>query len=188
MTVRELWTGIKRSVGAALDRMQLGVVIVAGLAAVVIAFGALGLAMLDGPSAPDDLGLGRPPGSVAERDPASGTDGPGVAGAGGDSLSDGLTTDGAGGGGSGGDAPSSGAGGTSDDTRAGAGAPSPAGGSGSPVGTPPTTAPTTTSASVPRTTAPTAPATTAAPPSTPTTAPPHEPGLVGGLLDLLGLG
>jgi hypothetical protein len=188
MTVRELWAEMRNSVGAALDRMHPGVLIVGGLAAVVIAFGAFGLALLDDGSAVDDLGLDSPPGRAAEGDSASDPEGAEVGGVGGDSLSEGLTTRGAGaGGGSGGDAPSSGADGTGDDTAAGAGAPSPAGGVGSPATTPPTTRPTTT-VSVPRTTAPPTPSTSAAPPSTATTAPPHEPGLVGGLLDLLGLG
>jgi hypothetical protein len=187
-TVRELWVKIKDSVGAALDRMHPGVLIVGGLAAVVIAFGAFGLAMLDDGSALDDLGLDSPPGRAVEGDSPSGPDGTDAGGGSGDSLSEGLTTSGAGaGGGSGADGPSSGADGTRQDAMVDAGAPSPAGAAGSPATAPPTTRYPTTSDSVPRTTVPPTPATTAAPPSTPTTEPPHEPGVIGGLLDLLGL-
>jgi hypothetical protein len=192
-TVRDLWAQLKESVGRALDRLNPGVLIVTGLAAVVIAFGAFGLAMLaDDGSSVDDLGLGAPPGRDAEGDSASGTGGTGVGGTGGtggDSLSEGLTTRGPGaGGGSGdteGDAPAD-AHRTDDNATADPGAPSPAADAGSAATGPSTTRPTTTSASVPRTTV---PATTASPPSTPsTTEPPHEPGLIGGLLDVLGLG
>jgi hypothetical protein len=184
--VRDLWTHLKERVGSALDRVHPGVLIVGGLAAVVIAFGALGLTMLaDDGSGLDDLGLGAPPGRPEDGDSASGTGGAGGGGVGGDSLSEGLTTRGPGGGGSGGDGPA-GAAGTGENAMADGRAPSPAADEGSPATPPPTTRPTTTSAAVPRTTA---PATTAIPPSTPTTtAPPHDPGLIGGLLDVLGLG
>ena len=182
--MRDLWAQLKESVGSALDRVHPGVLIVAGLAAVVIAFGALGLSMLaDGRSGLDDLGLSAPPGRAEEGDSASGTGGAG-GNLGGDPLSEGLTTRGPGAGG-GGDGPA-GAGGTGENAMADGRAPSPAADAGLPATAPPTTGPTTTSASVPRTTAPAATATTAVPPST--TEPPHEPGLIGGLLDVLGLG
>ncbi len=61
-TMRDLWAELKQAVGAALDRVHPGVLIVTGLAAVVIVFGALGLAMLaDGDRGVEDLGLGAPP-------------------------------------------------------------------------------------------------------------------------------
>ena len=127
-TVRDLWAQLKESVSAALDRVSPGMLIAAGLAAVVLAFGALGLSMLaDGGSGLEDLGLGAPPGRGEEGDPASGTGDAEVGGLGGDSLSEGLTTRGPGAsGGSGGrdDGPA-GADGTGENAMAAPGSPSP---------------------------------------------------------------
>jgi hypothetical protein len=182
MTVRDLWAQLKESVGTTLDRVHPSVLIVTGLAAVVIAFGALGLAMLDDGSGLGDLGLDAPPDRAEEGDAASGTGG--GTGVGSDSLSEGLTTRGPGAGST--DDGPAGADGTGENGMADPGAPSPAAAGDSPGTAAPTTGPTTTSASVPRTTAPATTATTAGPPSTPsTTEPPHGSGVIGGLLDLL---
>ena len=75
-TVRDLWAELKESVGTALDRVHPGVLIVTGLAAVVIAFGALGLAMLaDGDRASTTSASAPRPDRAAEGDAASGTGG-----------------------------------------------------------------------------------------------------------------
>ncbi len=186
--MRDLWAELKEAVGAALDRVHPGVLIVTGLVAVVIVFGALGLAMLaDGDPGVDDLGLGAPPARAAEGEAASDDGGSAGSGGGGDSLSEGLTTRGedASGDSDGSPAPAVAPAATTD------AAPSPAG-DGSPAdggGPSPATGPTTTGA--PAAPEPTAPATTAttAVPTTSTTAPEQSsPGLVGGLLDVLGLG
>lgn len=188
-TVRDVWVQLKESVSAALDRVSPGVLIATGLAAVVLAFGAWGLSMVaDGGSGLEDLDLGAPPGRGEEGDPTSGAGDAEVGGPGGDSLSEGLTTRGPGASGVEDDGPS-GAGGTGENAMADPGSPSPTADAGSPTTGSPTTHPDTTSPSVPRTTAPATTATTAGPSSTPTTTgPPHEPGLIGGLLDVLGLG
>ncbi len=189
--MRDLLAGVKESVGAALDRVHPGVLILAGLTAVVIVFGAFGLAMLaDDDRGLDDLGLGAPPARAADGEAASDADETGASTGGGDSLSDGLTTHGADGSGSGrvepvaAGAPASGA---TDAQAQSASGPSPGASTGATT-QPPATGSATTVAPAPE---PTAPATTAttAPPTTSTTAPPSgSPGLIGGLLHVLGLG
>lgn len=181
-TVRYLWADLKQSVSAALDRIHPGVLIVTGLAAVALAFGALAVATLDERgSGLDDLGLGAPEGPMADGDSASGE--AGVTGGDGDSLTDGLAVDGP---------RTETAAGRADDDAA-ADAPSGTAGSGAPHTTearpaagPLSTEGTTTSAPPPGT-APTTTATTV-PPSSTTVPPTEDPGLIGGLLDLLGLG
>lgn len=191
-TVRDHWAQVKGSVSAALDRVSPGMLIATGLAAVLLAFGALGLSLLaDGGSRPEDLDLAAPPGGGEEGDSTAGTGDAAVGGVAGDSLSDGLTTRGPGARNrdTGGDDEPAGADGTGENAMAGPVAPSPTAAAGSPTTASPTTDLDTTSPSVPRTTAPATTATTASPPSTPTTTePPHGPGLIGGLLDVLGLG
>lgn len=190
--MRDLWAQLKESVSAAADRVSPGVLIATGLAAVVLAFGALGLSLLaDDGSGLDDLDLGAPPDRAAEGDATSGADGTGAGGIDGDPLSEGLTTNGPAAGGDSGDGADGPAAGEprGENALAAPGAPSPTADAGSPTTASPTTRPTTTSPSVPGTTVPATTATTADPPSTPTTAePPHEAGVIGGLLDLLGLG
>ena len=189
--MRDLWAGVKESAGAALDRVHPGVLILAGLTAVVVVFGALGLAMLaDDDRSLDDLGLGAPPARAAEGEAGSDADGAGGSTGGGDSLSDGLTTQGPGGSGSRLVEPvAAGApvGGATDAEAQSASGPSPGAARGATT-QPPATGSTSTVAPDPE---PTAPATTAttAPPTTSTTAPPSgSPGLIGGLLHVLGLG
>ena len=185
--MRDLWAELKQAVGAALDRVHPGVLIGTGLAAVVIVFGALGLAMLaDGDRGVEDLGLGAPPARSDDGEAASDDGGSAGSGGGGDSLSDGLTTRG--------EDRSGDPGGSVTPAAApaaatGAAAPSSAR-DGAPAdggGAPPGTGPTTTGAPAPEPTAPATTATTAAP-TTSTTAPDQSsPGLLGGLLDVLGL-
>ena len=190
--MRDLLAGVKESVGAALDRVHPGVLILTGLTAVVIVFGALGLAMLadDDHRGLDDLGLGAPPARAAEGEAASDGDGTGASTGGGDSLSDGLTTDGADGSGSGRVEPVAAGDPARDTTDAeaqSASGPSPGAATGATTHPPATGSATTVAPDA----EPTVPATTAttAPPTTSTTAPPSgSPGLIGGLLNVLGLG
>jgi hypothetical protein len=175
---------------SALDRVPPGVLIATGLAAVVIVFGALGLAMLPGDDRSlDDLGLGAPPARAADGDGdgvSGGTGGSGASGNGGDALADGLTTR---------DAESDGADGSGGRDDPGAAAPpgggSSGGGSSGAVTEVETMAPatgsTTTAPRAPDTTTPSTTATTAAPTTSTTEPAPPSPGLVGGLLDVLGL-
>lgn len=189
--MRGLVADVRERLVAALDRAHPGVLIGAGLAVVALVFGALGLAILrDREPGLDELGLRAPEAPAAADDFGGSGAGDGTSAGGGSPLADGLseragagrTSDGAAGGAGGSGASASGASGSS-------AAP---GGGASPA-TPSERQPSTTVArSEPTTT--TAPSTTtsAPQPSTTTTTvaeePEPHPGLIGGLLDVLGLG
>ena len=162
----------------------------AGLAVVALVFGALGLAILrDREPGLDELGLRAPEAPAAADDFGGSGAGDGASADGVSPLADGLaehagagrTSDGA-----------AGATGASDATASGASGVSAAPGGGASPATPSERQPSTTVArSEPTTT--TAPSTTTSPPpsTTETTLaeePEPHPGLIGGLLDLLGLG
>jgi hypothetical protein len=175
---------MKQWANAALGRVHPGMLIGVGLVAVALAFGAVGLAILgaDG-SGVDDLDLGAPAAPLAEGDAASG-DAPGGGAADGESLSAGLTAHER-------DA-------TATRVSEGAGAEAEGGPGGAIPGTTEThraaaSEPTTTSTAGdagPGATTPSSTSSSTVPPSTSTTALPtgENPGLLGGLLDLLGLG
>jgi hypothetical protein len=178
--VRELLAGVTEWVRAAFGRVHPGMLIGAGLAVVALAFGAVGLAILgDDGSGLDDLGLDAPSAPMADGDAASGGSDGGGAG-GGDSLSTGLSVREDGG------TPARPAAGTLAEPEIGHPAGAPATTESHRASVPdPTTS--TTGGSGSSTTAPPSTTTTTAP--TTTTEPSSEhPGLIGGLLDILGLG
>ena len=192
--MRGLVADVRERLIAVLDRAHPGMLIGAGLAVVALVFGALGLAILrDRESGVDDLGLRSPEAPAAADDFGESGAGDDASADGRTPFADGLaeeagtgrTSDGGADGPDGSGASASGASGASGEADASA---APGGGSSSAA--PSERQPSTTVArSEPTTT--TAPSTTTSPPPPSTTATtvaePH-PGLIGGLLDVLGLG